>query len=276
MGPRYNLPVDPSSFVCPVCRYGFETDFLDSMRIHAQKKHGLKSRDLYIRLFLDGIEPKCKCGCGETPKFWTLQRGFAEYVRGHHSRVKNNWGHNESAQAKSQDVRREMHKRGEIPIWNKGETKETDERVAAYGQIQSENFTPERREIRSKRMTKNRLDKTVPDLRGKDHGMWKGGTSALQPIVRSRLHYAWAYPKLRSSGFKCVRCDKPGPGLEVHHDCERFASILHKAIASLGEAGDDFEKKSAIADWVVAYHVNNDVSGIVLCEDCHEKAHAAS
>lgn len=268
----------PSSFVCPVCRYGFETDFLDSMRIHAQKKHGLKSRDLYVRLFLSGVEPKCKCGCGETPKFWTLQRGFAEYVRGHHSRVKNNWGHNQSAQKKSQDVRREMHKRGEIPIWNKGETKETDSRVATYGRVGSHTLKtdPDCQKQRAEHMSDQWKSGSLKPLKGANHSQWKGGTSALQPLVRSRLYHAWTYPKLKLAGFKCLKCEWPGLGLEVHHNGERFASILYKAIAELGEPGDDFEKKSTIADWVVAYHVENDVPGIVLCEDCHEREHAAS
>lgn len=64
--------------------------------------------------------------------------GFSEYVWGHASRVKNNWGHNEGALQKSQKVRREMHERGEIIIWNKGETKATDERIAAYGKTGSQ------------------------------------------------------------------------------------------------------------------------------------------
>ena len=62
-------------------------------------------------------------------------------------------------------------------------------------------------------------------------------------------------------------------GLEVHHDGERFASILHKAILELGEPGDDFEKKSLIAEWVTNYHVDNGVSGVVLCEECHDEEH---
>lgn len=262
---------------CPSCDLNFKS--YTAVSLHFRNKHGtsLEFKEI-MRLKLieekhEGVTPTCKCGCGGIPKYYDYDRGFVEYVRGHHSRVKNNWGHNESAQTKSQDVRREMHKRGEIPIWNKGETKETDERIAAYGQTQSVNFTPERLEIRSKRMTENRLNKTIPDLRGKDHGMWRGGTSALQPLARSRLHYAWAYPKLCAAGFKCTSCNKPGPGLEVHHDKERFAAILHKAIVELGEAGDDFEKKSTIVDWVVAYHIDNKVSGIVLCESCHEEMH---
>lgn len=36
----------------------------------------------------------------------------------------------------------------------------------------------------------------------------------------------------------------------------------------------DFEKKSKIADWVTEYHQVQDVSGLVLCESCHQITHS--
>jgi len=220
-----------------------------------------------------GIEPKCACGCGSPVKFHTVQIGFSEYAWGHASRVKNNWGHNKEAQQKSQDIRREMYKRGEIEIWNKGKTKETDERVAEVGRTQSENFTPERRAKRAEIMSNSWQSGAIVPLTGPAHSQWKGGTSALQPICRARLHSCWTYPKLKASGFKCSKCNAPGPELNVHHCDEHFAPILFQAIRALGEPGDDFEKKSAIADWVAFYHVEHDVPGIVLCHDCHVTLH---
>jgi hypothetical protein len=226
-------------------------------------------------LFHAGIEPTCGCGCGSPVKFDSIVVGFRGYVRGHHQRVNNNFANSKEGLKKSQDVRREMHKRGEIKIWNKGETKETDERLKDMGRKSSKTIRSDPSKIvkRSELMRKNRLDGTIATLKGKDHSQWKGGTSALQPMVRSHLHTRWVYPKLRESGFKCRRCEVPGPGLEVHHDKERFAEILQKAIAELGEPGDSFEKRSLIAEWVAQYHVDNDVSGIVLCENCHKNQH---
>lgn len=269
---------------CPVCHVDYKS--YTAVSLHFRSKHGtsLEFKEIMRLKFIDeqhgGKEPTCKCGCGGVPKYYDYERGYVEYVPGHHSRVHNNWGHNAGAQVKSQDVRREMHQRGEITIWNKGETKQTSVRVAELGETQSRNFTPERRIIRSKRMTQNRLSKVVPDLKGKEHGMWRGGSSALQPLARARLHSVWTYPKLRASGFKCAQCGQPGPGLEVHHDQERFASILQKAIAIFGElntnASDgDFERKSSISEWVADYHVDNDVSGTVLCEACHQQEHVS-
>lgn len=263
--------MDPSSFKCPSCS-DFETTNLNSLRIHCQKKHALSTRVLYALLFLPGgKEPTCGCGCGEPTKFITLQDGFSKYVLGHAARVNNNWGHNKDAREKSLKKRRDEGLWSKNP-WNRGKTKENDEEFAkiaerAYG-------SKEFREARSRDMTRNRLNKTVPDLKGHSHPQWKGGTSALQPLVRSHLHRAWVYPKLKESGFKCRGCES-ARDLEVHHDGERFAFILQKAIQALGEPGDDFEKKSLIAEWVTDYHINNGVSGTVLCEDCHNKEHAA-
>ena len=264
--------MDPSSFRCPTCDY---VDRLDGLRRHCVRSHGINAESLYRTLFMDGKQPTCACGCGEIiTKFWGIEKGFSRFVRGHQSRVHNNWGHNSGAQARSQDVRREMHRRGEIRIWNRGETKQTSVRVAEVAKVQSANFTPERRARRAAIMKRSWEIGAITPLTGSTHPGWKGGASALQPVVRSRLHYAWAYPKLTASGFKCTACNAPGLGLCVHHDQERFASILQRAIGELGEPGDDFERKSAIADWVVAYHIEHDVSGVVLCEACHKLQHA--
>lgn len=64
--------------------------------------------------------------------------------------------------------------------------------------------------------------------------------------------------------------------LEVHHDKERFAEILQKARVELGDVTDDFSSHQTYARWVADYHVQNDVSGVVLCEECHVEAHAAA
>jgi len=261
--------MDLSTFNCPVCN-SYETPKLDSLRIHCQKKHGLPTRRLYAMIFLpEGKEPTCACGCGESTKFITLQKGFSEYVLGHAARVNNNWGHNKEALKKSLQKRRDEGLWSRDP-WNRGKTKENDPEFAviaerAYG---SEEF----RQKRSKIMTENRLSKRVPDLKGSSHPQWKGGTSALQPLVRSRLHHYWVYPKLKEGGFKCSKCDSRS-NLEVHHNEERFAAILHKAIVELGEPGDDFQKKSLIAEWVTDYHISKNIPGVVLCDVCHDSAH---
>lgn len=270
----YNNAMNMKSFKCPCCD---RVDELESLRKHVSGSHDVDSATLYRVLFMNGCEPTCGCGCGSViTKFWGIQKGFSKYVRGHHQRVNNNFANSKEGLKKSQDVRREMHKRGEIKIWNKGETKETDERLKLLGVKLSQTILsdPEKIAKRSACMRKGRLDGTVTTLHGKDHPRWKGGTSALQPIVRSFLNSRWTYPKMKSMNYTCQKCNVKGGELNVHHDKERFADILHKAINTLGEPGDSFEKRSLIAEWVAQYHVDNDVSGVVLCELCHGKEHS--
>ena len=47
---------------------------------------------------------------------------FNDYVKGHQSRVHNNWGHNEKAREKSAETRRIQYASGERIQWNKGKT----------------------------------------------------------------------------------------------------------------------------------------------------------
>ena len=134
-------------FKCPECEYQHEN--LNSLRIHASKMHKISSEDLYLSVVLGGDKPTCICGCGEFTKFNGLIAGYSEYRQGHVARIINNWGHNEKAQEKSQNTRREMWKNGEIKAWCKGLTKE-DPRIQAI--IQKMN-TPERAQKLSKALT---------------------------------------------------------------------------------------------------------------------------
>lgn len=227
--------MDLSTFKCPLCDK-YETQNLNSLRIHAQKQHKLAARDLYLKLFLNCEEPKCACGCGKVTKFLTLQRGFAKYVRGHYARVHNNWGHNKEALKKSQDIRREMHKRGEITVWNKGQTTETDERIADLGRKCSNTIMgdPHKLAVRAERMRTNRLNGTIPTLKGEKHSQWKGGTSTISARCHGshKLFKYWKYPKLKAAGFKCQRCGNDNH-LQVHHNGERMADIIHRFVTQL-------------------------------------------
>lgn len=258
--------MDLSTFTCPVCKE-YQSSDLDSIRIHSQKKHKLSSMELYSQLLLKGAEVKCACGCGQTPKFWSLQRGFAKYVRGHSARVNNNWGHNETAKEKSLKKRRAEGLWSRDP-WNRGKTKDNDERL----QKSSDTMKKLHGERYSRLMRDNRLSGAIPSLTGSSHSRWKGGTSALGPLCRSKIYRTWAFPKLQAAGFKCTRCPSTHD-LEVHHDGERFAEIMQKGIQTLGEPGEDWDRKECFAEWVSWYHEINNVSGAVLCTACHVEQH---
>lgn len=254
---------------------------IEKTAYHARKKHQIKVRQFYVDHVLNGVYPLCACGCAEKLNFYTLKSGFGLYKRGHISRVNNNWGHNKAANLKSQETRNKLLKTGEIQVWNKNNTAETDPRIAAYGIKCSETLQANSDELqrRSERMRGNRLNGIVQTLTGSAHSQWKGGSSSLQQIVRSKVFNTWNYPKMKEASFTCQHCGKhsgqKNVELNVHHNGERFAGILQKAIAIFGEHNEDFVIKSKIADWVTKYHVDNDVSGIVLCKHCHDDEHSA-
>jgi len=105
---------------CKECKQNFES--LDSLRRHRVQKHKVSSEQTYIDYVLKGVEPTCKCGCKMKPKFLGVDSGFRDYLRGHASRVKNNWGHNQKALDKSHATQKIMHEEGTLSVWNKGLT----------------------------------------------------------------------------------------------------------------------------------------------------------
>jgi hypothetical protein len=113
-------------FICKECNKVYET--LKGLSNHRFQKHKIKPQDTYDEYVLNGIKPICNCGCGIVPKFLTITNGYRDYVRGHSSRVNNNWGHNSDAISKSHETQKKMYESGELTIWNKGLTIE-DPRV---------------------------------------------------------------------------------------------------------------------------------------------------
>lgn len=277
-------------FICPICPKSFEK--LISLSLHYRGGHKKTSKDLYIQYYLKGKSPNCKCGCNEETTFLDITRGFSEYKLGHSQRINNNWGHNEEVLLKSQETRREMWKNGEIISWNKGLTKETDERIKKYGEKGSKTILLNKQEIenRSQRMSENRLNGIIPTLKGTEHSQWKGGISSLLTVCHSnkKLFNEWKYPKLIKSNFSCEECgrsrnEKPRPELEVHHNKVKMATIV-RLIAEENSWNDfyalnpdtdedTFKLKQLISNLVADYHINNNVSGLVLCEECHQKHH---
>jgi hypothetical protein len=134
-------------FKCPECDFVVES--INSLRIHASKKHDIESESLYVRVVLNGIKPACECGCGSETKFHGLLKGYSKFAWGHGAKINNNWGHNKQAFNKSLETRRKMWENGEIQGWCKGLTKE-DPRVASI--IEKMN-TPERAKKISESLT---------------------------------------------------------------------------------------------------------------------------
>ncbi len=260
-----------SEYKCNRCEKEF--DKYESLSKHVGRIHKIHSIDFLVEYKLNGEWPRCKCGCGEKVK-WSYQlKSFREYNHGHYSRIHNNWGHNQKAIEKSAETRRQQFASGERTVWNDGLTIK-DGRVKNNIDILTEfTRTPDERLVRSIRMKDGRLDGTVPTQRGPDHPNWKGGVSEINVLARNRtkLYKEWKFPILVRDGFKCVECGKTSP-LHVHHDKEQMCEIVARHIVD-GIEPKTFDEKEFIADAVVDYHIKNNVSGITLCGECHNKIH---
>lgn len=270
--------INTQPFKCPWCDYS-HANLENSLRIHAQKAHRQSAQDLYDALFCLNGRPTCKCGCGTVPKFFGLGRGYGEWIRGHVSRVTNNWGHNEKALEKSHATCNEKRARGEMPAWNKGLSVETNEIVRRnIDSLTEASRLPEERARRSKSMTAQWQSGEIKPLRGPDHSQWKGGLSSINNLAHSLLYKAWIFPKMKAGDFTCSSCGAK-EDLCVHHNERRFSDILREAARIVGYDGivhdADFEKKSEVARMVVSIHLDDDVPGVVLCRECHAMAHEA-
>lgn len=108
------------NFKCKECNKTFTT--LKGLSNHRFQKHNIKPKQTYDEYVLNNESKVCDCGCGEEPNFLSITKGYNNFIRGHASRVKNNWGHNPYALRKSHETQKKMHETGELTIWNKGLT----------------------------------------------------------------------------------------------------------------------------------------------------------
>ena len=279
-------------FSCPDCSQHYSE--LISLSVHYRKQHKKTSQTLYVALFCNNITPVCKCGCGEQVKFLDITQGFRDYKLGHASRVTNNF-QTEKSKTNSKSTRKKMLEEGTWkPFatketgehWSKGLTKETDERIRKMAETIS---LPEESKKRSERMRKNRLNGIVRTLRKEEHSQWKGGVASLLTHCHAnkKLYTEWKYPKLLKANFSCEKCElsrdnNPRPLLEVHHNQQKMSEIVKHIAESFGWKDryaitptdlESIDMKEKISEAVAAYHIENNVSGIVLCQECHKAIH---
>ena len=258
---------------CKHCNREFKE--LDQLRMHSNRTHGISSQQLYDDIVINNNIPKCKCGCGEIPKFISFKDGYKEWIRGHIARVKNNWGHNQTAINKSSNTRREQYKNGERQVWNDGLTKETDERVQIYSVKVKETILNNEDEIKRRSDWLSDARKNKKEFQSKygiESANWKGGTSTINNLVRvnKRLYTEWIYPILIRDTFKCTECGS-SKKLEVHHNNETMSDILSNYVDKTKDY--NFDEKREIMNKVIDYHINSEVGGKTLCKKCHKKLH---
>ena len=237
------------------------------------RTHHKHPRQFYVDYYLNGYWPDCKCGCGEKVGWDASKKTFRSFCAGHQSRVHNNWGHNTKAIERSAETRRQQYASGERKVWNEGLTKDINESVKLNGELRSKAYTEDVKKEYSKRMKENRLNGTIPTLRGSQHSQWNGGTSSVSMLVYNdvRFYEQWKRPILIRDGFKCTDCGSSNH-LHVHHDKERLSEIIKNHVGN-GIDPENYEEKRKAADAVVDFHIKYKVSGITLCEKCHSKLH---
>lgn len=91
--------------------------------------------------------------------------------------------------------------------WNKGLTKETDERVKKYSDKQ-----------KGRKSTRYWLGKIRQDMLGNNHWNWKGGISGENTKLKNTLKYKeWRMSVYRKNYFTCQECGYKGDDIVAHH-----------------------------------------------------------
>ena len=116
-------------FICNICENEFED--INSLRSHSIQKHKISSEKIYIDHILNGKKPKCECGCGGTPKFISINKGFNKFILTHHNRVvgKNNFHKNPETHKKAIETQKKNWKLGKYKGWWEDKTPETIKKI---------------------------------------------------------------------------------------------------------------------------------------------------
>jgi hypothetical protein len=116
-------------FICKICQK--EYDGLVSLLRHSTLKHKTKSDDLYVDYVLNGVKPKCDCGCGEDTNFISISKGFSKFVQSHHNRVpgKNNFHKNPETHKKAIETQKKNWKEGKYKGWWENDNEQTRNKI---------------------------------------------------------------------------------------------------------------------------------------------------
>lgn len=98
-------------FICDKCEGKNFKNELGLLR-HLNR-HGINVEQYILDKKHNGINPTCKCGCGEQTKYGPELKDFRDYVPGHQSRVNNNYT-TEKSQNNSKATRAKMKDEGTL------------------------------------------------------------------------------------------------------------------------------------------------------------------
>lgn len=97
------------------------------LRSHSSLLHKINSESIYIDYILNGVKPKCECGCGEYTSFISIYKGFSKFIQSHHNRIpgKNNYHKNPETHKKALSTQKENWRLGKYKGWWENDNEET-------------------------------------------------------------------------------------------------------------------------------------------------------
>lgn len=116
-------------FICKICKK--ECGNINSLRSHSIQKHNISSEEIYLNYVLNGVKPKCECGCGEIPSFISVVKGYSKFIQSHHNRVpgKNNYHKNPETHQKAINTQKKNWEEGKYRGWWEDKTAETIKKI---------------------------------------------------------------------------------------------------------------------------------------------------
>ncbi len=116
-------------YYCSICQK--ECEGINALRSHSIQKHNVSSEQVYINYVLNGVEPKCECGCGYKPPFISVNKGFSKFIQSHHNRVpgKNNFHKNPITHKKAIETQKKNWKEGKYVGWWEDKSEETQRKI---------------------------------------------------------------------------------------------------------------------------------------------------
>lgn len=222
----------------------------------------------------------CGCGCGE------LASIGSGYITGHNSRTD---AHRQMKREMFNKLWKESpEKFADRDVWNTGLTKETDERLKLMGRHVAETYTPEKREYY--KQLGREATKFLKHPSGSDAHNWQGGITAFRKMGKGTsgrsgqtLYTSWKRPLLQAANNRCTFCDigwgelhddDKKAELHVHHNSETMSSILRKFTEGIADVNAlSWDERIDVWQNIVDYHIDEPVSGQVLCDKCHMRAH---
>ena len=173
------------------------------------------------------------------------------------------------------------------PTWNKGLTKETDERVKKYAPLCGIANKGKRRSpatefkkglIPWSKGTKGVLKcwskgKKCPQFSGKNNPRWKGGITPLYDKIRRLPEYKeWRTAIYERDNYTCQECGSQESGALNAHHIKPFSELFAEFLQEYNQFSP-YEDKDTLVRLAMNWQPFWTAEGITYCKDCHIEEH---